>query len=188
LNQHDIESVTVLKGPSAAALYGSRAANGVLIITTKSGKKNQKLGVAVNSSVTIDKIINWPDYQYEYGAGGIARLNSEGKPYYSWGNSEDGPSTNTPEAFGPKFDGQYYYQYDPETQSQGTERTLWRPYKNNMKDFFNTGVTTENAVSLQGGNDNGSMRLNLTHTDNKYIVPNTGFKKNSVSGSRSPQQ
>lgn len=181
LNQQDIESVTVLKGPSAAALYGSRAANGVLIITTKSGKKNQKLGVTVNSSVTIDKIINWPDYQYEYGAGGIARLNSEGKPYYSWGNSEDGPSTNTPEAFGPKFEGQYYYQYDPETQSQGAERTLWRPYKNNMKDFFNTGVTTENAVSLQGGNEKGSMRLNMTHTDNKYIVPNTGFKKNSVS-------
>ena len=181
LNQEDIESVSVLKGPSAAALYGSRAANGALIITTKSGKKNQQLGVTINSTAIFDRIINWPDYQYEYGAGGINRLDANGNPYYSWGDSEDGPSTNTPEAYGPKFEGQYYYQYDPETQSQGAERTLWKPYRNNMKDFYNTGMTFQNFITLQGGDDKGSMRLNLSYTDNKYIVPNSGYKKNSVS-------
>ncbi|MEZ4969267.1 MAG: SusC/RagA family TonB-linked outer membrane protein [Flavobacteriaceae bacterium] len=181
LNQNDIESVTVLKGPSAAALYGSRAANGVLIITTKSGKSNHKLGVSYSSTATFDEIINWPNYQYEYGAGGIGRLNTDGDFYYSFGDSADGPSTNTPEAFGPKFNGQYYYQYDPLTQSQGTERTLWRPYKNNMKDFYRTGLTLENSISIQGGDSKGSMRANITHIKNDYITPNSGFTKNSAS-------
>ncbi|PRD48072.1 SusC/RagA family TonB-linked outer membrane protein [Sphingobacterium haloxyli] len=181
LRQDDIESVTVLKGPSAAALYGSRAANGALIITTKSGKKNQKLGISVNSTALFDHITNWPNYQYEYGGGSMNQLDQNGNMYYSWGNSEDGPSTNSPTAFGPKFDGQYFYQYDPVTQAQGTERTLWRPYKNNMKDFYRTGMTFENSVALQGGDSKGSMRVNLSRTDNKYITPNTGFERNSVS-------
>lgn len=181
LRQDDIESVSVLKGPSAAALYGSRAANGALIITTKSGKKNQKLGISYHSSLNLDVVTNWPDYQYEYGAGSTAVRDANGNPYYSFGDSEDGPSTNTPEAFGPKFEGQYYFQYDPLTQSQGKERTLWQPYKNNMKDFFRTGTTFENAVSFQGGDANGSMRLNIAHADNKYITPNSGYQKNTVS-------
>lgn len=181
LRQEDIESVSILKGPSAAALYGSRAANGVLIITTKSGKKNQKLGIGFNSTALFDHIINWPNYQYEYGSGSMGARDENGELYYSWGNSEDGPSTNTPAAFGPKFNGQYFFQYDPLTQAQGTERTLWRPYKNNMKDFYRTGLTFENALSIQGGDAKGSMRLNLSRTDNAYIAPNTGFKRNSVS-------
>ncbi len=181
LRQEDIESVSVLKGPSAAALYGSRAANGALIITTKSGKKNQRLGVAYNSVLNLDVVTNWPDYQYEYGAGSTSVKDANGNQYYSFGNSEDGPSTNTPEAFGPKFNGQYYFQYDPVTQTQGKERTLWKPYKNNMKDFFRTGTTYENAVSFQGGDSKGSMRLSISHTDNAYITPYSGYKKNTVS-------
>lgn len=181
LRQEDIESVTVLKGPSAAALYGSRAANGALIITTKSGSKNQKIGVSVNSTALFDHITNWPNYQYEYGGGSMNQVDENGNMYYSWANSEDGPATNSPTAFGPKFDGQYFFQYDPATQSLGSERTLWKPYKNNMKDFYRTGMTFENSVALQGGDAKGSMRLNLTRTDNEYITPNTGFKRNTVS-------
>lgn len=181
LRQDDIESVSVLKGPSAAALYGSRAANGAVIITTKSGKKNQKLGIGFNSTALFDHIINWPNYQYEYGGGRLNALDANGDPYYSWGNSEDGPHTNTPAAWGPKFEGQQFYQYDPATQTMGTERTTWKPYKNNMKDFYRTGMTFENSLTLQGGDDKGSMRLNLSRTDNEYIAPNTGYKRNSVS-------
>lgn len=182
LNQDDIETVTVLKGPTAAALYGSRAANGALIITTKSGKKDNKMGVTYNSSVAFDVINRWPDYQYEYGQGSGGFFNKEGDPYYSFGSSSDGPDTgNHPEAWGPKFDGQYYYQYDPMTQKQGEEKTLWKPYKNNRKDFFKTGITVNNAVSFQGGDDKGSMRLNLSHAKNDWIVPNTGYKKYGVS-------
>ncbi len=172
LNVNDIETVTVLKGPAAAALYGSRASNGALIITTKSGKKDKGLGISFNSSVLIDKVNRWPEWQYEYGAGNTA------DKYYSYGNSEDGPATGTrTEAYGPRFDGQSYFQYDPNTNAMGTERTAWRAYKNNRKDFWETGVTFNNAVSLQGGNDKGNMRLSLNHTDNKWIMPNTGFKK-----------
>ncbi len=181
LRQDDIESVSVLKGPSAAALYGSRAANGAVIITTKSGKKNQKLGIGFNSTALFDHIINWPNYQYEYGGGRLNALDANGEPYYSWGNSEDGPHTNTPAAWGPKFEGQQFYQYDPKTQTMGTERTTWKPYKDNMKDFYRTGMTFENSLTLQGGDDKGSMRLNLSRTDNEYIAPNTGYKRNSVS-------
>lgn len=181
LNQEDIASVTVLKGPSAAALYGSRAANGVVIITTKSGMKNQKLGVSLNSSITFNSIVHWPSaYQYEYGGGDLNR-NAAGEFYYSFGDSPDGPATIGPEGFGPKFEGQSYFQYDPKTQMQGAERTLWRPYKNNMKDLYNTGVTTRNSVILQGGNKDGGARLALTYEKNKYILPNTGYERYGAS-------
>lgn len=182
LNQDDIESVTVLKGPTAAALYGSRAANGALIITTKSGKKQDKFGITYNNSVAFDVINKWPDYQYEYGQGSGGFFDKQGNPYYSFGGSQDGPDTgNHPEAWGPKFDGQHYYQYDPVTQKQGAERTEWRPYKNNRKDFFRTGLTVNNALSFHGGSDKGAMRLNLSHTKNDWIAPNTGYKKYGVS-------
>lgn len=181
LNQEDIESVTVLKGPSAAALYGSRAANGVVVITTKSGRKNQTLGVSLNSMITFNSIVHWPTaYQYEYGGGDMQR-NTEGNFYYSFGDSPDGPPTIGPEAWGPKFEGQKYFQYDPKTQEQGAERTLWRPYKNNMKDLYNTGITTRNSVILQGGNKDGGARMAFTYEKNKYILPNTGYQRYGIS-------
>lgn len=183
LNPDDIESITVLKGPGAAALYGSRAGNGALMITTKSGKKGKKgLGVSINSNVSFDVIQKWPDYQYEYGQGTGKSINKDGKPYYSYGVSEDGANTgSTSSAFGPKFDGQYYFQYDPTTETQGTERTLWQPYKNNIKDFWRTGITTTNSIGLSGGNDKGSIRSTITHSKNEWIMPNTGFDRTTIS-------
>ena len=107
-------------------MYGSRAANGVLIITTKSGKKNKGLGITYNTGVTLDVIQRWPDYQYEYGQGTGKSFNAAGDPYYSYGGSADGPNTgSTSSAWGPQFNGQYFFQYDPLTQAQGAERTLW---------------------------------------------------------------
>ena len=84
LNLDDIENVTVLKGPGATALYGSRAANGALIITTKSGKKNKGLGITYNSGITFDVIQRWPDYQYEYGQGTGKSFDKNKNPYYSY--------------------------------------------------------------------------------------------------------
>ncbi len=135
LNFDDIESVSVLKGPGAAALYGSRAANGVLMITTKSGQKSQGLGITINSIASFDVIQRWPDYQYKYGQGNNY-TNENGELYYSYGSSEDGGNTGaTSSAWGPEFNGQYYYQYDPEVEGQSLERQLWRPYKDNRKAF-----------------------------------------------------
>ncbi|WP_206684038.1 SusC/RagA family TonB-linked outer membrane protein [Pontibacter beigongshangensis] len=178
INPDDIESITVLKGPSAAALYGSRAANGVLIITTKSGSSRKKgLGVTVNSNISFNDVLQWPDYQYEYGQG-THNLNKEGQPYYSYHVSEDGANTgSTSSAYGPKFDGQYFYQYDPALEGQSAERQLWRPYKDNIKGFFRTGTTVTNSVAVDGGNEKGSARASLTHSKNEWIMPNTGFER-----------
>ncbi len=177
INPEDIESVTVLKGPGASALYGARGANGAIIITTKSGKPTQKgLGVTFNSNTTLETILRWPDYQYEFGQGATGQ-----DTWYSYNTSEDGPSTrSTSSAWGPRFDGQMYYQYDPETRTKGTERTPWVPYRNNRKDFFEMAKTFTNSVTLEGGNARTSARLSLTNLNNNWIVPNTGYKRNTV--------
>jgi TonB-linked SusC/RagA family outer membrane protein len=178
INPDDIESITVLKGPSAAALYGSRAANGALIITTKSGARKQKgIGVTVNTNVSFNDVLKWPDFQYEYGQG-TENLNKDGQPYYSYRASEDGANTgSTSSAYGPKFDGQYFYQYDPSLEGQSAERQLWRPYKDNVKGFWRTGSTLTNSVAVEGGNEKGSARASITHTKNEWIMPNTGFER-----------
>jgi len=177
INPEDIESVTVLKGPGAAALYGARGANGAIIITTKSGKSRQKgLGVTYNFNYAIDRVNRWMDYQNEYGQG-----TSGQDTWYSYNASEDGPSTrSTSSAWGPRFAGQMYYQYDPATRTKGLVRTPWVAYEDNRKDFFQTGKTMINSVTVDGGNANTSVRLSLTNLDNKWIIPNTGYKRNTV--------
>ncbi|KIO76155.1 membrane protein [Pedobacter lusitanus] len=175
INPDDIENVTVLKGPGAAALYGQRGANGAIIITTKSGKKRNGIGVTINSNTAVETISRWPDYQYEYGQG------NDGASFYSFGATEDGPSTrSTSSAWGPKFNGQSFFQYDPITKTAGTVRTPWVPYKNARKEFFESGRTFTNSVTLDGGNDKTTFRLSLTNVDNKWIIPNTGYGRNTV--------
>lgn len=177
INPEDIESITVLKGPGAAALYGSRGANGAIIITTKSGnKRNKGLGITISSNTDFETVSRWPDYQYEYGQGAAGQ-----DLYYSYGATEDGSSTrSTASAWGPKFNGQSYYQFDPETQTAGQTRTLWRPYKNNRKDFFRTGKNYTNSISIDGGNDRMSARLGFTNKTTNWIVPNTGYTRNTI--------
>jgi TonB-linked SusC/RagA family outer membrane protein len=177
INPDDTESVSVLKGPAATALYGSRGGNGAVIITTKSGRLNQKgIGVSINSNTSIETISRWPDYQYEYGQGDTGQ-----DLYYSYLATADGASTrSTSSAWGPKFDGQSYYQYDPVTRTTSAERLPWVPYPNNHKDFFNTGLTFLNSVALDGGNANTSARLSITNLENSWIIPNTGYTRNTV--------
>ncbi len=184
INPDDIESVTVLKGASAAALYGSRAANGALMITTKSGKSRKgKVNVTFNSYASFDSVLKWPDWQYEYGQGTLAK-NSAGEFYYSYGASADGVSTGgTSSAFGPKFDGQYYFQYDPTVEGQSLQRQLWQPYKNNVKDFWEVGSTYSNSVAIEGSNERTNYRTSLTYLTNDWMMPNTGFDRFNYAGS-----
>lgn len=180
INPDDIESISILKGPGATALYGSRAAGGAILITTKAGaaKKDKGIGITVNSNYSINTILKWPDYQYEYGQGTGTAKNAAGEFYYSYGATADGPSTSgTSSAFGPRFNGQMYYQYDPAKEGRGDERTLWQPYKDNIKDFWRTGSTITNNIALEGGNANGGLRASITHTKNEWIMPNTGFER-----------
>ncbi|WP_426586151.1 SusC/RagA family TonB-linked outer membrane protein [Mucilaginibacter sp. R-33] len=175
INPEDIETVTVLKGPGAAALYGQRGANGAIIITTKSGKKHSGLGITFNSNASLESVNRWPDLQYEYGQG------TAGSRYYSYGAGPDGASTSsTSSAYGPKFDGQLFYQLDPVTQKQSTTRTPWVPYKNQIRDFFDVGQTFTNSVSVDGGSDKTTARFSATNVTNHWITPNTGYTRNSV--------
>lgn len=177
INPEDIESVSVLKGPGASALYGSRGANGAIIITTKSGKPIKKgLGITVSSNATFETISRWPEFQYEYGQGAAGQ-----DGWYSYNATADGPSTrSTSSAWGPKFDGQSYFQYDPETRTTSKERLPWVPYKNSRKDYFETAKTFTNSVTVEGGNAYTSARLSVTNVKNSWIVPNTGYGRNTV--------
>ncbi len=176
LNPDDIEKVTVLKGPGATALYGSRAAGGALIITTKTGvRKDRGIGVTFNTNFNIEQVNRWPDYQFEYGEG---RTDA----YYSYLNSADGINTSTTaaagRAWGPKFNGQSYFQYNPDApDGKPTERTPWVAYKDYISGYFQTGRTFSNSLSLEGGTDKGSARFSFTHLKNEWIIPNTGFER-----------
>ncbi|MDF3076579.1 MAG: TonB-dependent receptor plug [Sphingobacteriaceae bacterium] len=183
INPEDIESVTVLKGPGAAALYGQRGANGAIIITTKSGNAKRKtMGVKFTSNGSFEEINRWPDMQYEYGQG------LDGAAYYSYGASADGASTSgTSSAYGPRFDGQSFYQYDPVRQAQALERTPWVPYTNQIREFFDVGKNLTNSLSLDGTIPKlkTTARFATTYQDNTWIVPNTGMERTSAALSTS---
>jgi TonB-linked SusC/RagA family outer membrane protein len=163
INPDDVESVTLLKGPAAAALYGTRAANGALIITTKTGKslKGKKSEIIVSSSYARESILKLPKYQNEYGQGGQGAPDS--RENFSWG---------------PKFDGIVR----PWGQAiDGSQRV--KPYaglKNNVKDFFDIGQTITNNISLAQNNDKNSFFLSFNNVDQKGIMPGTAYKRNSV--------
>ncbi|MEJ7557555.1 MAG: SusC/RagA family TonB-linked outer membrane protein [Pedobacter sp.] len=177
INPDDIESVTVLKGPGAAALYGQRGANGAVLITTKSGNaKKNKLGVTFTSNTSWEEVNRGPDSQYEFGQGQF------GVSYFSYGASADGANQNsTSSSWGAPFDGQSFFQYDPATKTGGTQRTPWIAYPNPLNEFFTTGYETSNSVSLDGTYKKVAMRFSASHGDNSWIVPNTGLSRTTVS-------
>lgn len=160
INQDDIESMTVLKGATAAALYGSRASNGAIIITTKSGAKNSKFGVEISSGFAADKILDFTDYQTEYGTGSNGVRPSSQATAQSFGNL----------AWGEKYDGVPTYQYDG----------VLRPYlpdKHRMKKFYNTGTSYTNNIALSGGNNSTSYRVSFSNQDVKGISPGNTYHR-----------
>lgn len=189
LNPDDIESIQVLKGASASALYGSRAANGVIMVTTKTGRGGKKgIGVTYSFNQTWDGAAHFPDYQYEFGQGVAKNIGGkntpwEGQQYYSFGKGDDGlaSTSGTSSAFGPKFDGQMFFQYDPATEGRGEQATLWRPYTDNHSGLFQTGHTSTHSLAISGTGDRGDMRLALTYSKNEWILPNSGYDRLTLS-------
>ncbi len=177
LNPDDIESVTVLKGPGASALYGQRGANGAIIITTKSGKAKKKLNITLTSNNTWESINKSPDIQSDYGQGQF------GVNYFSYGASDDGASTNATSAtWGAPFNqGTSFFQYDPATKTRGTVRTPWVAYDNPVKSFFKTGFETLNSIAIDGGYKNVGMRFSANHGNYNWIAPNTGLERTNIS-------
>jgi len=165
LNPNDIESITVLKGPNAAALYGSRAAHGVVLITTKSGKTQKGLGISVSSGITISQVATLPSFQNTFGQG------SNGRFSYVDGKG-GGVNDGVDESWGPKMDGRLI----PQFYSNG-EAVPFVAHPNNVKDFFNTGLTFDNSVSVAKSDDKSDFRIGVNNQKQTGIVPNSEVNK-----------
>ena len=162
INPDDIESMTVLKGSTAAALYGSRAARGAIIITTKSGQKNQGIGVDFTSSYTTMQALNFMDeiVQTEYGQGqGGVKFTTAGAIQ---GNGQFG--------WGAKLDGQPTINFD------GVSRP-YSAYPYQLYDYLQSGTNLTNTLGLSGGGANGSFRASISTTEAKGIVPSNEYKR-----------
>lgn len=171
INPDDIASMTVLKGASAAALYGSRAANGVILITTKKGSGRRGLGIEYNGNYVAETVQNLTDFQTSHGNGGyvgttlqnqVAQTAKTFKQHWDnqWGLS----------AWGPRFDGSPTVQFDSVT----------RPYSytgDNWKRFYKTGNQITNTIALTGGSETQSFRLSLSDLRSTSVFPNAGFDR-----------
>jgi TonB-linked SusC/RagA family outer membrane protein len=164
INPDDIETISVLKGPTAAALYGSRAANGVILITTKSGKGRKGIGVSFNSTATFESALRLPDFQNEYGQGRGGQYNI-GDGGRSWGPPLDGRMIAVP--------------VNTEWPPRDGEMVPWVPFPDNVKEFYEVGRTLSNNISISSGNDKGNFRVSYTNLDQTGIVPNTDQRRNT---------
>ena len=168
INPDDIASITVLKGANAAALYGSRAANGVINIVTKKGTARKGIGVQFNSNYVFEQVNNLTDLQKEYGTGSF-QDDLAAKPVnqaqaYDWGD----------DSWGPRFDGSQVIQFD------GVDR----PYAyagDNWSRYYQTGNSWTNTLSLTGGGENQTFRFSVSDLRSEAIIPNSGFDRLNVS-------
>ncbi len=185
ISPDDIESYTILKGPAAAALYGSRAQYGAILITTKKGLKRKGFTVELNSTNSIDKgFLAFPRTQDEYGPGENA--------LYAFGDGRGGGlNDNDYDVWGPKFEGQLIPQYDGKYDPNTTYTTIfpggrvWKgnieptPWlargKNNLGNFLRTGFQTTNNIALNATGDNYTLRFSLSHSYQQSTIPNTGL-------------
>jgi TonB-linked SusC/RagA family outer membrane protein len=164
INQEDIESITVLKGASAAVLYGSRASNGVILITTKKGKIGQKNSITFSSTYQIESVNRMPDYQNEYaqGTGGTF-------------------SALTQSSWGPKIVGQTVTTaYNPATNLNNRTEVL-QAYPNNVRDIFRHGLNWQNNIAFSGGSDKNTFRLSYGYLKNTGVIENNELNRHNLS-------
>ena len=188
VNPDDIESINVLKGAAASALYGSRAANGVIIITTKKGKKSKGLGVTINSNAQVGFIdkSTFAVYQKDYGAGYGAYYDGPDGFWYEEDINGDGsddlvvPYTEDA-SYGAPFDGRLVYQwdsFDPESPNY-LKATPWRNAANGPITFFETPITLTNSISISNGLEKGSYRMSYTKLDQSGLMPNSQLDRHN---------
>lgn len=191
INPDDIESVSVLKGPTAAALYGSRAANGVILITTKKAKAGKKgIGVEVNSSVTFEQVSVLPNYQNLYGGGathtgagtadGFIIENINGVDYKVVDYGID-------ESWGPRYNpnvrilsSSNIFDWEAKGKVGNPETTPWVAPANDVDSFFETGVVFNNNFAITGTTESSAFRLSYTNYDLTGYMPNSEQKRNSI--------
>ncbi|WP_306353613.1 SusC/RagA family TonB-linked outer membrane protein [Flavobacterium sp. '19STA2R22 D10 B1'] len=186
INPNDIESITVLKGGPASALYGSRAGNGAILYTTKSGKKG-KTEIVFNSGLTLESVNIMPKLQNQYGGGSSPTFDTatiNGQVYNI-------PAYDTDESWGPKFENQPYLPwnaFDPEFAGDYLKPIAWSASKNDVRSFFNTGVTRNNSIALSKSfQDGSSVRFSYANNMTEGIVPNSKLNKNTFNINASSQ-
>jgi len=184
INPEDVESMTVLKGPNASALYGSRGANGVILITTKGGMARKGIGVEITSNVFVDRINQVPTFQNSYATGyeetnlygSLKEIPAGSGVFYETMDTWHGDS------WGPPLDGRrtivdpFVYPADKNTKTL----VLLPQDKNNVRDFYELGVTTNNSVAFSGGNEKTTARLSLGNTQSKGIIPNERLDRTTI--------
>jgi TonB-linked SusC/RagA family outer membrane protein len=174
INPDDIESISVLKGASAAALYGGGAQAGVILITTKKGKKGQGVGITFNTNTVFEKMVPYDDLQYTYGRGFYGRLYTAAdysNPIF-YGQLEDNSGDAPGWSWGAKIEGQPFIDIDGKTKPYVAQTA-----SKNFDRFFKTGLTTTNSVALTNGTDNGSYRISLSDTKDNSPTPNEGYDR-----------
>ncbi len=163
INPDDIESVSVLKGAAAAALYGSRAQNGVIMITTKSGEQRKGIGISFNSNFTFEEVLVQPEFQDIYGRG--SKGNSPA--------SDAGFNADVISSWGRRFDGVV------EENWTGAQ-VPYAAQEDNIRDFWRTGTTFTNSLALIGGGEKTTARFSITDLRNEGIQPNSEFNRTSL--------
>jgi TonB-linked SusC/RagA family outer membrane protein len=186
INPDDIESINVLKGAAASALYGSRANNGVIMITTKKAKRG--LGITVNSGLIVGKIdkSTYPTYQTQYGAGYSDPYQKDGFLYFDVdgdGVKDYVVPTSEDASYGVKFDPNllvYHWDaFDPASPYYHTKRP-WVAAQNNPSTFYETSITNNNSIMLDGATDKGGIKIGYTRNNEKGVLPNSQVIKNIV--------
>ena len=181
INPEDVLSMEVLKGPNASALYGSRGANGVILITTKSGLKKKGIGVEINSNVTMETLNLFPTYQNYY-ANGYEETNIYGEMVTINGKQYETMDTWEGDSWGPPLDGRrtivdpFVF---PADANKKTLVLLPQP-ADNVQKFYNKGFSTSNTISISGGNDKTTARLSLGNTTMTGIIPNWKTNKQTI--------
>ncbi|WP_106914637.1 SusC/RagA family TonB-linked outer membrane protein [Chryseobacterium aurantiacum] len=190
INPNDIEELNVLKGAAATALYGSRAQNGAIIITTKKGKKGKNIGIEFNSSISVSAINKetFPTYQKQYGQGyGYYYGVNENSQFADYNGSPMAPTTEDA-SYGAAFDpNSLVYQYGAFIPGSSTfgKATPWVAGKNDPSTFFQKGINFNNGISFSKGGETGSFRLSFNNQNGSDIMPNTYLNKNTITGNAS---
>lgn len=179
VNPEDIESVNVLKGPAASALYGLRGQHGVIMITTKKGAKGaEKVTVQLNSAFSVERVGNIMPYQNMYGGGGS-------QTWRTLPNGDKYVDISYDESWGPKMDGtlaRQIFSFYPQDPTYG-QLTPFVAHPDNIKDYYETGYNLNNGVSVTGGSNKANYRISANDTRIEGVEPNTWLKRHNVSAS-----
>ena len=177
LNPEDIKTLTVLKGPNAAALCGARAAHGAIVITTKGGDKRQKgIGITLHSSTQVSFVATLPEFQNLFGQGAGGRFS------YVDGKGA-GVNDGVDESWGPRLDiGLLIPQFDSPLDADGNRvATPWVSHPNNVRDYFRMGISTNSGISVARGDDKYQFRVGYNYEKQVSIVPDAGTNKTNIS-------